>query len=214
MKLVVLLAAALALGAQGEPAAVFRIEFTNAALSPASWSLTVRPDGTGHFHAERGAAATAGAMEPEVIDRDVQLSPEYARSVFEKVRRHGPLRDGQCESRAKVAFQGVKKLSYTGPEGSSGCAFNYAKDKEIQALSDSLQAVATTLIEGARVELLLQHEPLGLDRALAEMQAGVRDGRLQQVGAIRPLLERLQTDDAVMDRVRRRAQALLADASK
>jgi len=38
------------------------------------------------------------------------------------------------------------------------------------------------------------------------------DGRVQQIGAIRGILERLAGDDAVMERVRKRARMLLARA--
>lgn len=211
-----LLAAMAVVPVRAESAPVFRVDFSNPGLTPATWSLVLRPDGSAHFHAERGSAPvqTPNAMEPKVIDQDVQLRPAFATSVFDTVRRHNLLRDARCESHLKVAFQGLKKLSYTGPDGTGWCEFNYSKDKEIQALGDSLVAVASTIIEGARAELLLQHDPLGLDRELAYMQEGARDGRLQQVCAIRPLLEKLQFDDAVMERVRRRARSLLVDASK
>jgi hypothetical protein len=39
-----------------------------------------------------------------------------------------------------------------------------------------------------------------------------KDGRLRQIGVIRDILERLADDPAVMDRVRKRARALLARA--
>jgi hypothetical protein len=38
----------------------------------------------------------------------------------------------------------------------------------------------------------------------------VKDDRMRQIGAIREILERLESDPAVLDRVRKRARALLA----
>ena len=92
----------------------------------------------------------------------MQVSAEFAERVFQTVRQHN-LFNADCESHMKVAFQGWKKLSYSGPEGVGSCAFNYSKDKEIQALGDSLVSVAGTILEGARLEMLLQHDRLGLD---------------------------------------------------
>jgi hypothetical protein len=114
----------------------------------------------------------------------------------------------------KVAFQGTKKLTYNGPEGEGSCEFNYSKDTEIQALGDSMVAVATTIIEGARLETLLQHDPLGLDAEIQNVQEAAGDGRAQQICSIRDILERLSQDPAVMERVRRRAKALLAHADE
>jgi hypothetical protein len=214
--LAAVLVAVLAPPAVADPGPMLRVEFSNPALTPASWSLVLRSDGSAHFHAERGSAPVANtdSMEPAIVDRDVWLTADFTARVFETVRRHNLLRDGRCESHLKVAFQGWKKLSYSGPEGTGGCEFNYSKDKDIQGLGDALVGVASTIVEGARVELLLQHDPLGLDHALEYIQQGARDGRLQQVCAIRPLLEKLESDPAVMERVRRRAQQLLSEAGK
>lgn len=211
-----LVVASLALPAKGEPDATLRVEYSNPGLTPSTWSLVMRQDGRAHFHAERGdtAAPPLHGIEPTTVDRDIWLSADFAGRVFETVRRHNLLRDARCESHMKVAFQGWKKLTYSGPDGSGGCEFNYSKDKDIQSLGESLVAVASTVVEGARVELLLQHDPLGLDHEMEFIQDAARDGRLQQVCAIRGVLERLAGDPAVMERVRRRAQTLLSESAK
>jgi hypothetical protein len=112
----------------------------------------------------------------------------------------------------KVAFQGWKKLSYRGPGGEGSCEFNFSRDKEIQAMGESLVAVAETIVEGARLENLLQHDPLGLDHETEYLLEAAGDGRVQQICTIRGILERLAGDDAVMERVRKRARMLLARA--
>ena len=108
-----------------------------------------------------------------------------------------------------MAFQGWKTLTYTGPQGQGSCTFNYSKDKEIQDLGDSLEAVAETILEGARMELLLQHDRLGLDAEMEFLVEAVGDGRAQQVCVIREILGRLAQDDTVLERVRKRARMLL-----
>jgi hypothetical protein len=56
----------------------------------------------------------------------------------------------------------------------------------------------------------LQHDPLGLDKAMQYIVEASDDGRLQQIYAIRDILVRLQDDPHVMERVRKRARMLLA----
>jgi len=207
--------ATLTAAAQGEPDPVFKVDFSNPGLTPARWTLEFRPDGSGHFRSERGDAA---GQDPKLIqigniDRDVHVSPKFAEHAFEVAQHHKYFRS-ECESHLKVAFQGLKKLSYTGPKGEGACEFNYSKDTEIQSLGDSLVAVATTLIEGARLEVLLQHDPLGLDQEIQNVKEAADDGRAQQIGSIRPILERLSEDPAVLERVRKRAKALLAHADQ
>ncbi len=176
----------------------------------------IHPDGSGHFRSERGKApneAQNSSNSPELYppdqDRDVQLSAQFAERVFQAARVR-KLFGVECESHMKVAFQGWKTLSYNGPEGKGSCRFNYSKDKDIQALGDSLVAVASTILEGARLELLLQHDRLGLDKEMGYVVEAAGDGRMQQICAIRGTLEKLAEDPAVMERVRKRAGILLA----
>jgi hypothetical protein len=194
---------------------VLQVDFSNPGLAPAQWTLVIHPDGTGHFHAEGGTrtAVDIENLQPTRIDRDVKLSPAFTGRVFQMTRQKGIL--GQdCESHLKVAFQGWKKITYSGPDGQASCKFNYSKEKETQELGDSLVAVASTIIEGARLELLLQHDPLGLDKAIQYVVEASDDGRLQQICTIREILEKLQEDPHVMERVRKRAATLLARANK
>jgi hypothetical protein len=196
--------------ARADSDAVVRMDFSNPALYPAQWTLVVHPDGSGHFHAEGGNKPSDenGTILPGRVDRDVNLSRDFASHVFQTVHNKRLL-SGNCESHLKVAFQGLKKISYSGPDGHGGCEFNYSSIKEIQELGDSLVAVGSTLIEGARLELLLQHDPLGLDKAIQYVVEASDDGRLQQICAIRGILERLQDDPHVLERVRKRAHMLL-----
>lgn len=204
-----------AIAANSSAGPVFEIDFSNPEAIPAHWTLTMDADGRGHFHSERGAARGDGSLVTETanIDRDVRLSAAFVERVFQTAR-HQKLFSGGCESHLKVAFQGVKKLTYTGPEGQGSCAYNYSKDKEVQALGDSLIAVAGTIVEGARLEMLLQHDRLGLDREMEYLAEAAGERHAQQIGAIREILERIADDPAVMDRVRKRAKLLLASADE
>ena len=195
-------------GAAMDP--VVQIDYTNSSLSPSHWTLTLHPDGRGHFVSEMGTARTRGIEAPSV-DRDIQVSAAFAGYVFAAARQHRWFNE-QCDSHPheKVAFQGWKRLSYSGPEGQGSCAFNYSKDRKIDELGVSLVAVASTIVEGARLESLLAYDRLGLDAEMEFLLAASRDGRVQQIGAIRAILERVAKDDQVMERVRQQAMILLA----
>jgi hypothetical protein len=198
-----------------ETGPIFQVDYSNPGISPSHWTLTLHSDGTGHFRSERGKTAldqspkTFQGIDAPSLDRNIQVSAGFAQYVFQTAHDH-QLFQTQCESHMKVAFEGWKKLSYSGPDGAGGCEFNYSKDKQIQALGDSLVAVAGTIVEGARLEMLLQHDPLGLDSEMEFLAEASGDGRVQQICAIRGILERLADDPSVLDRVRRRAKLLLA----
>jgi hypothetical protein len=197
----------------GDAAGAVVVDFTNPGMSPPHWTLTLHRDGSGHFRSEAGNPPRGEVQEMDApsVDRDIQVSAEFAGRVFQTAQRHNWF-NAQCDSRLKVAFQGWKRLSYSGPEGQGTCTFNYSQDKEIQALGDSLVGVAETVREGARLEMLLQHDRLGLDKEMEYISDGAKDGRMVQIVAIKEILERLVADEGVLERVRKRARVLLAEA--
>jgi len=204
-----------ALFARADSGAIFRADFSNPNVSPSHWTLTIYPDGTGHFHSERGnpPAQDPPVMDAPNVDRNIQVSNDFAQRVFREAHARTAT-TSDCESHMKVAFQGWKKLTYDGPDGNWSCEFNYSRDKQLQALGDSLMAVASTILEGARLEILLQHDRLGLDREMEYISDASGDGRLAQICTISAILERLADDPDVMDRVRKRARTLLAKSER
>jgi len=213
-----LLVIALAVGAQihaaPPPDPVVQVDFSNPALSPPQWTLILHADGSGHFRSQEKKTPKAGmkVIEAPSVDRDIQLSKDFAGHVIDVAEHHNWF-NVPCEGHLKVAFEGWKTLTYTGPTGKGACTFNYSRDKKIQALGESMQAVAETILEGARFEVLLQHDRLGLDQEMEYFTQAVEDGRAQQVCAIRDILERLAQDNAVLERVRKQARDLLAHAA-
>ena len=199
--------------AQTQPGSdpLFQVDFSDPGLSPSQWTLTFHPDGSGHFRSQMGKPPDNASpqMTAPGVDRDIQVSAAFAAGVFEAAERHKWFNES-CESHLKVAFQGWKTLTYTGPQGQGSCTFNYSKDKEIQELGESLEAVAQSVLEGARLELLLQHDRLGLDAEMDFLTEAAEDGRVQQLCVIHDILERLAQDDSVLERVRKRARTLLA----
>jgi hypothetical protein len=206
---------ALALPVFAEPVPVVQVEFSNPELTPAQWTMIIRLDGTGHFRSIRGNAPAKDRTEidPPSVDRDIKLGEEFVQRVFQLAQNKRFFK-GDCESHLKVAFQGWKKVSYSGPEGQAVCEFNYSKDREVQSIGESVVAAAATIVEGAKLESLLQHDRLGLDHEIEFLAEAARDGRAQQICAIQGILERLADDDGVMERVRKRAKLLLAEAAK
>jgi hypothetical protein len=193
---------------------VIQVDFSNPGLSPPQWTLILHPDGSGHFRSEMGKIPDDGwkGIETPGVDRDIRVSAQFAGRVFDVAQRHMWFNE-PCESHLKVAFEGWKTLTYTGSQAHGSCTFNYSRDKEIEGLGDSLVAVAETILEGARLELLLQHDRLGLDQEIEFLIDDVADGRAQQICAIRDILERLAQDDTVLERVRKRARDLLLHGS-
>ena len=211
-----LLALALTVCAQGAVAQkateTIEVDFSNPALSPSHWSITLHPDGSGYFNSYGGGISGSDSdLKAPPVNREIQLSQEFTHGVFETAY-HQKLFNEKCESDLKVAFQGEKTLSYKGNKGSGSCTFNYSKEHQIQDLSESMMAVEQTIMEGARLELLLKHDPLGLDAEMDSLVQAAKDGRAQQICAIKAILVQLANDPGVLVAVRKRADLLLQNA--
>ena len=195
--------------AQTAAAPVITVEFKHPEMSPSYWKLELHPDGSGHFRSQHRQTRAASRLEPGDVDRALTLSPGFASRVFALAERKHAFQM-ECESHLKVALQGWKTVSYSGPAGQGSCTFNYSNDKEINQLGEQMVAVASTIEAGARLEMLLAHDRLGLDRETEFLVGAAHDGRIRQLCAIRPILERLASDDSVLERVRKRASQLMA----
>ena len=197
----------------GQAERTVRLDFSNPKLVPGAWTLELHPDGTGHFRSQRGDApreAGEGVEAPDQ-DLDIQVNAGFAAHVFETAEavRFFAVK---CESGDKVAFQGTKHFSYQGPDGKSECSYNYSRDKRIQLLGDQLEGVAASIVEGARIERLRQHDRLGLDAEMQSLTEMLADGRAGEIEVIRATLESVAGDEALMERVRKRAREMLGKA--
>lgn len=199
--------------AQNGAQAQIRFTYENPKLQPHKYVLTVGEDGSGHFRSE-GAGLTDGqstASEPLSLplDRPIHISKALRDSMFAAARKN-KLFAISCDDGGKnIAFQGSKTLQYEGPEGKGSCMYNWSKNAQIEKLTDQFEAMAATLDEGSKLEREYEHGRLSLDTEMEILEQMVHDGRAIEVENIAPILQTLAGDEAVLQRVQRRARALL-----
>jgi hypothetical protein len=200
----------------GTPA---QISFTyeNPKLQPQKYVLTVVEDGTGHFRSEAGPAPSggqgvSGESPVESLDRPIHVSKALRDSMFATARKN-KLFAISCDDGGKnIAFQGTKTLAYEGPEGKGSCVYNWSKNAQIDKLTDQFESMAATLEEGSKLQREYEHGRLSLDSEMEILDQMVSEGRAIEVENIAPILQTLASDEAVLQRVQRRAQALLQKA--
>jgi hypothetical protein len=71
-------------------------------------------------------------------------------------------------------------------------------------------SVENTVLYGARLEKLLQHDRLGLDKEMESLASAAHDGNAIEMGVIRETLTKIASNDEVLERARRKARLLLA----
>jgi hypothetical protein len=191
--------------------AQIRFTYENPKLQPQKYVLTVDEDGTGHYRSEvsAGAPTDSESTPPGSQDRPIHIAKVLRESMFAAARKN-KLFTISCEDREKnIAFQGTKTLEYEGPEGKGSCVYNWSKNAQINKLSDQFEAMATTLEEGGKLQHQYEHGRLSLDLEMEFLEQMVHDGRATEVENIAPILQTLADDEAILQRVQRRARALL-----
>jgi hypothetical protein len=205
-----------ALGRDGSAVAQIRFTYENPKLQPPKYAVTVGEDGNGHFRSEAGGPPPADgqSMPAEAQDRPIHVSRAIRESMFATARKK-KLFAIACEDGGKnIAYQGTKTLAYEGPEGQGSCTYNWSKLSQIDKLTDQFEAIAATLDEGSKLQRQYEHGRLSLDSELEILDEMVLAGRAIEVENIAPILRTIAGDDAVLQRVQRRARALLQAAKE
>jgi hypothetical protein len=190
-------------------------QFENPQLQPAAYSIEISENGTGHYKSSPAAPApvtdiaNADTITPQAQDRPIRISEPLLSRIF-AVARSKPVLSNGCEApKTHVAFTGKKTLTYSGPDGHGSCTYNWSRDQQISQITDDLMAISYTLEEGARLAIEHEHSRLGLDAELEALQDAAKDRRALEIENISAQLESIANDDAVMNRARNRALALL-----
>jgi hypothetical protein len=198
--------------AQGGDTAQIRFTYENPKLQPPKYVITVAEDGSGHFKSEAGGPTDGQSMTSEAQDRPIHISKSLRESMFATARKNKRFAISCDDGGKNIAFQGNKTLEYAGPEGKGSCMYNWSKNAQIDKLSDQFEAIAATLDEGGKLQRQYEHGRLSLDTEIELLEQMAHDGRAIEIENIAPILQTLAGDEAVLQRVQRRARALLQGA--
>ena len=187
--------------------------FERVGLAVPSFTLTISEDGHGIYKGRQVSSATNSATaltSADEFDRKFPVSAETVRKIFglaDRLHRFNV----PCASKAKnIADTGKKTLTFSGPDGATSCTYNFTENKDVQSLTDVFQGIAETLDQGRSLDHLHRYDRLGLDAALEFLTQEVTAGHALEIGTIETSLRSIAGDADVMQRVRTRANALLA----
>ena len=185
------------------PAFALTATYEREGLPVPQWAFRIAPDGAVDYTSHHAA--------PGMTDAPVhfQLSPSGAAKLGKWLADAHEL--VPCETKTKgLARMGTKTLTYT-PAGGMAvtCTYNYTDNRPLTQVSEYLTQASTTVEEGMTIDRLHRYDRLGLDPVLIRLATAAKEGHAPELGAIRPSLESLVADDAVLERVRLRAAELL-----
>ena len=199
--------------------------------NPAKYTVTVRKNGEAEYvsedrlttpqernvpvesNGERLAQAQDAAAE-DAFHKKFQASEALRQKVFELAERTNYF-SGQFDfTKHPIAQTGSKTLSYADSSHHSSATYNYSEDPSIQELTAIFQGISQTIESGRKIEFDRRFDKLSLDQDLKGLEDLSNEGRLQEVQAIAPLLQRIAVDRTVMHIAQQRAERILRKAGQ
>lgn len=186
--------------------------------APVHYTIRVEQEsGNGFYRNDAAVPAGSTAVQGNTpgaagrAERPIVVESATVKKMFAAV----PLvKSNRCDAHNKnVAQTGVKTLRYTSDASAYECTYNYALDDRVNNATALFEAVAETLQYGDRLASKLRFDRLGLDAEIDNLQNALNEGRALGVVNIAPVLQAIEGDERVMERVRRKATHLLQSAS-
>ena len=178
------------------------VSYDRPGLQVPHWQITVPL----HGMAEYTGKPEKGSDPGQILFRLSAAGRTRLASLMERTHNLQP-----CETHSKgIANMGTKEVEYAAADGPAArCTFNFTDNKPLSEALDYMLAIAGTVQAGLELDRLHRYDRLGLDPVMIRLAEDAKTGRAAELGAIRPTLESLATDVALLERVRTRAQQLL-----
>ncbi len=182
-----------------------------AGVPPVRYTIRVdQQTGKGTYRGEAAAQVAGTEHNAPAVETPLAVGPEVLKKLFAVV----PLvQAGRCETHnKKIAQTGVKILRYDRAGVVTQCSYNYSDEDRLNAATGLFEALGETMKYGDRLAAKLRFDRLGLDVEMDNLMSALNDSRAVEIVNIAPVLQAIQNDDRVMERVRRKAAHLLEGA--
>jgi len=182
---------------------IFSFDWSKAAVP--KYTIVVQEDRIAHYWEGDGPYDEAQRAKPSLTVNDSTFKRIFA------AREPGIFQD--CESKARnIAQTGEKTVQWYDGDQYAGCTFNYSDNARLKEIVATFMAIAQTIQFGDKLKHEQRFDRLSLDAEMDALVEEVKDGRAIEVQNIAPVLQSLADDDRVMERVKRKAARLMADA--
>jgi hypothetical protein len=180
---------------------------------PAHYAVSISTDGHAHYESN-GRLITPSKYSqddsvPDTEQMDFTPSQPLITKIFD-LAKHAHYFKGQVENKKhNVAFTGKKTLTYKDAARDASATYNFSTVAEVTELTQIFQNLSSTLEFGRRLEYCHRHQKLALDEVSKQLESSAKDGQVEDVSAIAPIMQKIVDDRSVLNVVRARLQRLL-----
>jgi hypothetical protein len=169
---------------------------------------TIAVDANGHSRYESKGRIAEDSDEESYLS-EFDISPANRDRIFGWTKQAQYFAGKIDSGNQKLAFTGVKVLSYQDGQRSNTARYNYSTVAAVQELTSLFQNMASTLEYGRRLAYFHRYQKLALDEELKRMETQARDNELSEIQSVGPVLQEIFEDTSVINVVRARARELI-----
>jgi hypothetical protein len=190
------------------PAVTFAFSFPGSV--PERYTIKVSETGESTYESTGKLAVDSEAQSD--FTYEFTVSETARKKVFDLARR-AKFFDGDFDyKKGKLASTGEKRLSYVDAERSHQTTYNYSSNQAVQQLTQFFQGLSATLEFGRRLEYFHRYQRLALEAEMKRMEEINKGNGLEEIQAVSEILQKIASDQTVLNVTRVRAQRLLASA--
>lgn len=140
---------------------------------------------------------------------DFAAAPATVARIFQLTRQakdfHRPLEDRH----SKVSYMGTKMLAYDDPSHHTQQVFNFTRSAPAYALQQLFEQIADTGEHTLKLEETMRYDRLGVVKELNLIAIDWDQRQMAEPAIILPVLQKVSTDQDLMEIARKRAAALI-----
>jgi hypothetical protein len=199
------------LGETHPPATItFNLDFPGA--DPTHFAVSVSSDAKASYDSRTDK--TSDDVAVDTFHLDFQVSNQTRDRIFELAGKADYFAKALDSGKDKIAFTGTKILTYKDAGKDTRATYNYSTIPAVQMLTGIFQNLSNTLECGRRLDFDYRYQKLALEAELKRMETMQKEGDLQDLQAIAPILQKIANDPSLINVSRARAGRLIAETGK
>ncbi len=190
------------------PTVAFDFKFPGSV--PEHYLITVSETGESSYESA-GKLASDSEAESD-FSYEFTVSEAARRRIFDLAHRANFFAGDFEYRKSKLASTGEKTLSYRDSQRSNRTTYNYSSNQAVQQLTQFFQGLSATLEFGRRLQYFHRYQRLALEAELKHMEEMNKGSGLEEIQAVSAILQKIASDQTVLNVTRVRAQRVLASA--
>jgi len=158
-------------------------------------------------HYDGRAVYRESVDDPDDEPVEFRLRPSEVREIFHLAEKLDRFRK-PLESNLKVANMGLKTFRWEQGNERYEQKFNFSKNADARLLADWFARITETIRHRVNLERTARFDKLGVNKVLLQLQISMERKRLVAADQFLPLLDKIASDEAILNMARSRAAML------